>query len=287
MPGSGSQGPSHGGHGWLATFSSQHRDLSTEPLTPARVHTRACKHTARMHTRVHPRAFPTCRVPAGPPMLSSRRPTGLGQVFSHILAEDRGRSLVAGAGRGPGQPPRAPPDGGWVSQVASSSEMRPPRWGRARPVGSRTGPCGCFSYSHGRHTLLAEGKLMGPRWDPGQASEGGAGRGEAGGPPPGLGAQRCPREDDADPGQGPGAFPAGLARASGCAPRVPRWAPCRGELASPAGTVRCSLGKAGGVWGSAVGWGQSRQPPGTVGKAHAVLGLARRLPVPGPRFPCV
>lgn len=61
-------------------------------------------------------------------------------------------------------------------------------------------------------------KLMGPRWELGQASEGGAGRGEAGGSTPGLGALLCLREDDADPGQGPGAFSAGLARVSGCAP---------------------------------------------------------------------
>lgn len=147
--------------------------------THACTRTRTGKHPARTQARARTLPSPILRVPAGPLLLSSRRPTALGQALSHILAEDRGRSLVAGAGRGPGQPPRAPPDGARSSQVASSSEMRPPRWGKARPVGSRPGPAAVSPTD--ATCSWPRAKLMGPRWELGQASEGGAGRGEAGG----------------------------------------------------------------------------------------------------------
>lgn len=154
-----SRGPSYSGHSWLGPIPPS-QGLSAEPLT--HVCTHACAHAPT------PDPLSARRAPAA--VLQAAH--SLGQAFSHILAEDRGRSLVARAGRGPGQPPRAPPDGGRIRQVASSSEMRPPCWGKARPVGSRPGPCGCFSYSHGRHTLLAEGEADGTQMGAGAGLRG-------------------------------------------------------------------------------------------------------------------
>ena len=71
--------------------------------------------------------------PPSVPPLPSRRPTGLAQAFSHILAEERGQSLVARH--------HLMGDG---ARVASSSETHPPCWGRARPAGSRPGPAAVF-----------------------------------------------------------------------------------------------------------------------------------------------
>lgn len=133
------------------SLSSQGWDVSTETHTRMHAHAYARTHTFTPDSLSARRA----------PLLPSGWPHGPRPGLSHIPAEDRGRSLVAGAGWRPGRPPWSPPDRGWASRVASSSEMRPPGWGKARPVGSRPGPCGCFSYSHGGRKLLAEGRADG------------------------------------------------------------------------------------------------------------------------------
>lgn len=100
-------------------------------------------------------------------------------------------------------------------------------------------------------------------------------------PPPGLGAPLCPREDDADPGHGPGAFPAGLAQGSGCARRsqAPSWA----EPALPAGTEARPPG-----WPRGLGLSRGPEHQGgrrAGGGGRPVLGLALLLRGPGLSFP--
>lgn len=149
-------GPPGSGSGWKPGSPPRPILRWRQPAgTRAQSHTHAHTHASpltRMHIQVFVPDLPHAhRAHCGPPAALE-----LSQAFSHIL-----RKTVARAGWGPGWPSRAPPDGGWVSQAASSSEMHPPRWGEARPVGSRPGPCGCFSYSHGHRMLLAEGEADG------------------------------------------------------------------------------------------------------------------------------
>lgn len=166
MPGSGSQGPSNGGHSWLATFSSRLRDLSSEPLT--RVRTCSCEHTARMHTRVNMPGCPTFECPPGPCCC----PPGGPQASARSLVTSW-RKIAAGAwwpglGGGPGRPPRAPPDGGGSAKLL-------PHQKRARPTGAEPGlsaegraPAAVFHTPTDATRSWPTAKLMGPRWEPGR-----------------------------------------------------------------------------------------------------------------------
>lgn len=200
-------------------------------------------------------------MPARPLLLPApplRWPTGLGQAFSHILAEERGRSLVATAGRGPGRPPGHHLMGDWGMMDQPSCFLirnAPSQLGGSQACRQQAGPAAVFPPPTDATRSWPRAELMGPRWELGQASEDRAGRVRLGAPPPHGGDLLCLLEGEARPGRRPGVFPAGHALGARGRSGSP------GGLGSPAGTGQglCRM-----AWGLGVsrGLGSGKALPG-------------------------